>query len=242
MDKFLNHKHCLYLLYIRVHNIDSDSTVMSIRKHCMYVTHLPDDLLCLIYTKLDRNCVRESFNLTCHRFLDIQSLSCKCLDLGLPTKSSNLYRLHSLNLDKFLNRFRQLESLSLNGWHDISDSGLKKLQRYGSQLQCVSLSYCLHVTDVGLTSVASGFPLLSIINLAYCSITDSGLETLTKSCQSLIEVNLSWCSNITDNGIWSLNHNCRQLRALNVSGCNKVIGVGFRQSFSATFVLFTSRS
>nr|GEV80591.1 hypothetical protein [Tanacetum cinerariifolium] len=193
------------------------------------ITRLPDDPLYVIFEKLKKICDRESFGLTCHRFLDIQNLSCRCLNLGYMAHSFRTrVKTDPFILDQLLSRFTQLESLSLTSCYELSDSDLTILEIYGSKLRALYLSFCPRVTDISLNSVASGCQLLSIISLSNCSITDSGLEILTKSCKSLIEVNLAWCLSITDHGIRFLIQNCRQLKALKISWCNKIVGVGFQ--------------
>ncbi|PWA76951.1 leucine-rich repeat domain, L domain-like protein [Artemisia annua] len=197
---------------------------------------LPNDSWDLIFKKLDSNVDRNSFGLTCHSFLDIQSSSYKSLKLGCSNESncSTHVSIHDSVLNENLfNRFTQLESLSLGTCLHIKDSGLTPFVKYGSKLLSLNLDFCYHVTDIGLTLVACSCPLLSVISLAKCSITDSGLEILTKLCKSLKEVNLAWCTNITDSGILSLNKNSRQLRSLNITCCSKIVGLTF-QGFSPT--------
>lgn len=207
---------------------------IGLEDHGSCITHLPDDFLYLIFHKLDSTLDRKSFGLTCHHFFDIQNSSHKSLDVGrVPRSNRAIFDTESFIVDKLLNRFRQLESLNLSCLSEISDSGLTKLQLFGSKLQSLCLAFCPRVTNLGLSYIASGCPLLSVISLSNCSVTDAGLEILTKSCKSLIEVNLAWCLKITDRGIWSLNQNCRQLRALKISGCINIVGVGF-QGCSAT--------
>ncbi|KAL7603587.1 hypothetical protein Lser_V15G16215 [Lactuca serriola] len=192
------------------------------------ILHLPDELLQSIYKILDLNLDQESFGLTCHCFLYIQSSSHKTLELDCSSSAS--INIDSAAVDKLLNRFRQLQSLSLSGRENISDSSLTKLQHYGSNLHSLYLDDCREaVTDVGISYIASGCPSLSVISLARCStIKDSGLEILSESCKSLTEVNLASCVRITDRGIWALSQNCRKLRALKISQCDKIVGVSFQ--------------
>ncbi|KAF5796117.1 putative leucine-rich repeat domain superfamily [Helianthus annuus] len=202
------------------------------RKQRSCITNLPDDYLYLIFEKLDSNLDRESFGLTCHRFLNIHDSSCKVLDLQhlswLKNSSRGYIEVHSCMIHRLLNRFRQLESLSLTGCKDVTDSGLVLLQKYGLQLRSIDLDSCARITNVGFSSIASGCPSLSVINLSSSSIGDSGLEILTKSCNSLKKVSLGWCENITDSGIQSLIQNCRQLTELRITGCSKINGIGFK--------------
>ncbi|KAI3806209.1 hypothetical protein L1987_22106 [Smallanthus sonchifolius] len=195
------------------------------------ISDLPDEHLYLICEKLDFNLERESFGLTCQRFLHIQSSSRKLLDLQplpwLNNSYSDRIKIDSFMLDKLLNRFRHLESLSLTGCDNVTDSGLVLLQKYGFKLHSIHLDFCLGITNVGFSSIASGCPSLSVINLFSSSIEISGLEILTKSCKSLKEVSLGMCNKITDRGIQSLVQNCRQLRALRITCCEGIYGIGF---------------
>ncbi|KAM0044578.1 putative leucine-rich repeat domain superfamily [Helianthus debilis subsp. tardiflorus] len=154
------------------------------RKQRSCITNLPDDYLYLIFEKLDSNLDRESFGLTCHRFLNIHDSSCKVLDLQhlswLKNSSSGYIEVHSCMIHRLLNRFRQLESLSLTGCKDVTDSGLVLLQKYGLQLRSIDLDSCPRITNVGFSSIASGCPSLS-------------------NCRQLRESRITGCSKI--NGI-----------------------------------------
>ncbi|XP_076940119.1 F-box/LRR-repeat protein 12-like [Bidens hawaiensis] len=199
------------------------------RKKRSCFTNLPDELVYQIFEKVDSNLDRESFGLTCHRFLDIQNSSLKHLELNFLPWLGNFYsEIDSLTVDKLLNRFRQLESLYLSGCDNVNDSGLVLLQKYGAKFHSLSLDSSPKITNVGFSSIASGCPSLSFIYISFSSIDDSGLEILTKSCNSLKEVSLVWCDKITDHGIQSLTRNCRQLRALRITGCTKIRGEGFK--------------
>lgn len=195
------------------------------------IMHIPDEHLYLVFEKLDTNFDKQSFGLSCHRFLDIENSSRKCLGIGcLPVSRrcpDTCKHLTSSMLDRLLNRFRQLELLCLSKCIKVSDSGLTKLQIYGSKLHTLYLDECNGITRTGFSYVASGCPSLAVVSLSQCYIGDDELEIITKSCKSLKEVNLSFCPNITDLGILSLNQNCRQLRALKISWCAQISGVNF---------------
>ncbi|XP_071738037.1 F-box/LRR-repeat protein 12-like [Rutidosis leptorrhynchoides] len=208
-----------------------------LRAHNRYpcITNLPDLPLELIFRKLKKQEDRNSFGLTCHGFLKVQNSS------QISLRISRNYRSEwdSCMLEKLLNRFCNLQDLSLAGCKKMPDSDLIKLQKYGSTLQCLSLAFCRQVTDIGIgiISVASHCPLLSVICLSRCSITDSGVEVLAKSCKSLIELNLASCRDITDCGIQYISKNCRQLRALKITCCTKIVGVGLRGCSSNLAIL-----
>ncbi|XP_071738034.1 F-box/LRR-repeat protein 12-like [Rutidosis leptorrhynchoides] len=205
-----------------------------LRAHNRYpcITNLPDLPLELIFLKLKKQVDRNSFGLTCHSFLEVQNL-CQ-IRLYIRNYRSEW---DSCMLEKLLNRFCNLQDLSLADCRRIPDSDLIKLQKIGSTLQCLSLAFCRQVTDTGIVSIASCCPLLSVICLSRCSITDSGVEVLAKSCKSLIELNLASCRDITDCGIQYISKNCRQLRALKITCCTKIVGVGLRGCSSNLAIL-----
>lgn len=199
------------------------------------ITHLPDDCLTIIFHGLDYRTDRESFGLTCRRWLRIQNFNRRTLQFecsfsilnpsSLSAKGLDVYTVH---IHRLLRRFQHLESLSLCGCTELDDSGLTRLLSYGSNLQKLNLDCCLKVTNYGLSLVASGCPSLTTISLYRCLIiTDEGLETLTTACLSLKCINLSYCSQISDKGLKALTQQCRQLQAINVSHCERISGVGF---------------
>ncbi|PWA37858.1 F-box/LRR-repeat protein 12 [Artemisia annua] len=176
----------------------------------------PDDRLLLIYETLETKHDRDSFGLTCHNFLDIQSSSRKHL------RVCSLINCHATNFLVFnmLNRFRNLDSLSLICCRGLLNSGLANLLLYRSTLQSLNLSYCSRVTDLGLSYVASGCPFLSAVNLKKCSsITNHRLQILAESCKSLKLVHLNGRSTVTDHGIriWA------KLKILDLKMCGDLV-------------------
>ncbi|MCL7023211.1 hypothetical protein MKW94_016513 [Papaver nudicaule] len=193
------------------------------------IMNLPDDCLVLILQLLDRPIDRNSFGLTCHRWLRIQNSSRRKLWFNhyhhpLAKVSPHSY---SFRLTKLLTRFQQLNFLSLSHCTELPDSALSQLQSFGSNIQTLYLECCLAITDYGFSLMASGCPHLTSISLYKCSISDIGLEALAKSCSSLQKVNLSWCG-ITDTGIISLGKSCSSLQKLNLSNCVSVSDRGIR--------------
>ncbi|GAU29967.1 hypothetical protein TSUD_360820 [Trifolium subterraneum] len=209
------------------------------------IMHLPDDCLTIIFRALDCPTDRESFGLTCRRWLHIQNFNRRSLQFvcsfnilnpsSLLTKSLDV---HTVHLHRLLRRFQHLESLSLCGCAELNDSGLTRLISYGSNLQNLNLDCCFKVTNYGLSLVASGCHLLTTISLYRClGVTDEGLDTLATACLYLKYVNLSYCSKISDKGLKALTQRCRQLQAVNISHCESINGVGFEGcSKSLTYV------
>lgn len=199
------------------------------------IMHLPDDCLYFIFQWLDSGSDRESFGLTCRRWLHIQNSSRQSLQFhcslslpNIPLLCQTSMSIKSFHLYRLLNRFRQLQSLSLSGCMDLHDSGLTQLQCYGSNLQALHLDCCFGITDNGLSLVAAGCPSLTLISLYRCNVSDVGLEILSKSCLALKDVNLSYCSHISDRGIRAISKHCCQFRAVRISYCRNVSGVGFK--------------
>lgn len=199
------------------------------------IMNLPDDCLSLIFQFLDCSSDRNSFGLTCRRWLQIQNLSRQYLQFGcsffiqdLPSLSQPRASVDCFHLYRLLTRFWNLRSLNLSGWTELPDSGLAQLRSYGSNLQSLHLDCCFGVSDDGISFIADGCPSLTFISLYRCHISDIGLETLAKSCLSLKDVNLSYCLLISDCGIRALSKYCRQLQAVRISYCRNINGVGFK--------------
>lgn len=199
------------------------------------IMQLPDDNLYLIFHRLDSASDRESFGLTCLRWLHIQNASrrslqfqCSFSKLDIPSLSHSSIKIDSFHLQRLLSRFRQLHSLSLSGCVELPDSGLSQLQHYGSKLQTLHLHCCFRITDYGVSLAASGCPSLTTISLYRCNVTDIGLKALSESCLALKDVDISHSSLISDHGIRALLSNCRQLRAIKMTNCRSITGVGFK--------------
>ncbi|XP_060174942.1 F-box/LRR-repeat protein 12 [Lycium barbarum] len=200
-----------------------------------YIMQLPDDCLHFIFQHLDSGSNRESFGLTCRRWLQIQNLNrrslqfqCSFTMLNISSLSLNNAQISTFQLYRLLNRFPNLELLSLAGCTELPDSGMALLILHGSKLQSLHLDCCFRITDDGLSSAASGCSSLVILSLYRCSVTDYGLEALSNFCLALEDLNLSYCSRISDSGIRAISQNCRHLRAIRISYCRNLTGAGFQ--------------
>ncbi|KAJ8899535.1 hypothetical protein K2173_018509 [Erythroxylum novogranatense] len=208
------------------------------------IMHLDDDCLAIIFQFICHSSDRESFGLTCHRWLNIQNRFRRSLQFQCSFSLQNLSSLsqtkllvNSYHLNRLLFRFQNLEHLSLSGCTELPDSGLAQLQFYGSELHSLHLDCCFGITDNGLSLVAISCSSLVIISLYRCNITDMGLETLANGCSALKLINLSYCPFVSDVGLRALSQGCPQLQALKMSCCREITGAGLRGcSPTLTFV------
>lgn len=198
------------------------------------IMHLPDDCLSFIFQRLNSASDRESFGLTCHRWLHIQNINqrslqfqCSLSQLNLSSFSGNILTVNTMHLSRLLTRFQHLHLLSLSGCTELVDAAFNQLQYYGSKIQALYLDCCFGITDNGISIVGTGCPALTVISLYRCNITDVGLENLANSCSALKNVNLSYCPLVSDNGIRALSLRCRQLQAVKISCCRNISGSGF---------------
>lgn len=198
------------------------------------IMHLPDDCLSFIFQRLNSASDRESFGLTCHRWLRIQNINqrslqfqCSLSQLNLSSFSGNILTVNTMHLSRLLTRFQHLHLLSLSGCTELVDAAFNQLQYYGSKIQALYLDCCFGITDNGISIVGTGCPALTVISLYRCNITDVGLENLANSCSALKNVNLSYCPLVSDNGIRALSLRCRQLQAVKISCCRNISGSGF---------------
>ncbi|KAL0390317.1 UNVERIFIED_CONTAM: F-box/LRR-repeat protein 12 [Sesamum calycinum] len=203
--------------------------------HSVILNHQPCRAQHISRSWLESSNDRESFGLTCHRWLHIQNSSrrslqfqCSFTQLNPTSLSRPSTTINTFHLYRLLCRFPQLQSLSLSGCIELPDSGLSLLLTYGLKLESLHLDFCYGITDHGFSFIAGGCPLLTIISLYRCNVTDIGLESLSQSCSTLKDVNLSFCSLISDHGIRALSQNSRHLRSVNISYCRNVTGVGFQ--------------
>ncbi|CAL1393039.1 unnamed protein product [Linum trigynum] len=198
------------------------------------IIHLPDDCLSIIFQKLNSSTDRESFGLTCHRWLKIQNtnrkslqFSCSFTVIQLSSSSRATLLVSSYHVHRLLNRFQHLEHLSLSGCTELQDSALNLLQVHGSKLLSLSLDCCFRITDFGLSLIANSCPSLTDISFYRCNITDDGLGALVNGCLVLKRINLSYCPNISDQGLRALCRSCHEILAVKISWCKGVTGKGF---------------
>ncbi|MCL7027305.1 hypothetical protein MKW94_024992 [Papaver nudicaule] len=217
---------------------DDDERPCKISRTSSFIANLPGDCLNLIFKCLETKVDRNSFGLTCHDWLRIQSNNHDTLwyynkyneyDPGFykgkypKTSPENLAKITV----RLLFRFQHLKRLSLRGLPVITDFVHPKSPPFGSKVERLFLDRCSVYSDMQLSFIFSWFPRLTFITLDSTNITDKGLEALAKCCSSLETVHLPRCCSITDSGLGSLIRNCRELRILDIDYCNSITGTGF---------------
>lgn len=196
------------------------------------IIHLPDDCLSSIFQRLHYVTDRDSFGLTCRRWLNIQSITRRSLQFHCSfTVPSSLSQsnpdVDTHLLHRLLTRFQWLEHLSLSGCTALNDWSLASLRFPGARLHSLYLDCCFRVSDNGISTVVSFCPSLRIVSLYRCNISDIGLETLARACLPLKYLNLSYCPLVSDFGVRALSQACLQLESLKISNCRSITGVGF---------------
>ncbi|MCL7032937.1 hypothetical protein MKW94_028714 [Papaver nudicaule] len=212
-------------------NVGDDDRPPKNHRTSSVTRNLPGDCLNLIYKRLETAEDRNSFGLTCHQWLDIQSNNYKSLWYRHGYGSSKFpiisHEILPMVLCKLLTRFQHLKKLSLRGHPKITDFVASKPPSYESKVQHLRLDHCFTYSDAELSLMISWFPCLTKINLGCTRITDEGLWVLAECCSSLKKVDLSSCQSFTDSGISFLLRKCRALGSLDITYCRDITGIGF---------------
>ncbi|KAI3853657.1 hypothetical protein MKW98_025174 [Papaver atlanticum] len=181
-----------------------------------FSTDIRDDCLDLIFKCLKIKDDRNSFGLTCHRWLHIQNNNHESLWYSNNYDPAGKYP--KISLSRVLIRFQRLKILCLGRLPKITDVDTLKSQSFGSNVQTLCINPCSY-----------NFPDYSDMQfLGSSGITDKGLESLAKYCASLKTVNLPRCYSITDWGISVLLQNCQKLCSLATDYCSNITGIGFQ--------------
>ncbi|KAL5721311.1 hypothetical protein ACHQM5_004970 [Ranunculus cassubicifolius] len=185
-------------------------------------THLTDDELRSILSKLLTHKEKEIFGLVCKRWLHLQSTERRKL----------CARAGPLMLKKMASRFTNLIELDLSMsasrsfFPGVTDEDLAVIAQGFGVLQRINLRNCKGVTDVGMVALGKGLPFLQSLDVSNCKkITDKGLEAIAKGC-NLRSLHLAGCKFITDKLLQALAENCRSLEDLGLQGCHKITDMG----------------
>ncbi|XP_015162698.1 F-box/LRR-repeat protein 12 isoform X2 [Solanum tuberosum] len=198
-----------------------------------YIMQLPDDCLLFIFQHLDCGSDRESFGLTCRRWLQIQNLNrrslqfqCSFTMLNFSSLSQTNTRISTLHLYRLLNRFQNLESLSLSGCTELPDSdyGLEALSNSCLALEDLNLSYCSRISDYGVRAISQNCRRLRAIRISYCrNLTGAGFQGCS---QTLTHLEADYCR-LEPNGIRSIlsGGGIEYLSVSNLTWCTRVNGL-----------------
>ncbi|XP_071708040.1 F-box/LRR-repeat protein 12-like [Rutidosis leptorrhynchoides] len=220
------------------------------RKQSLCITQLPDEVLDLIYQKLYLARDEESFSQTCHRFLDITILSCKCFN---DVVRSNPF--DSIVVGRCLHFFSHHFESHYSSWISvldlsftvITDKGLETLTKYSNKLLInVSLICCLFGVrsrqgfSAALTYLeadsrtlyptgylsGAGLEYLKVFNFSKLYKDERGLAAIGSGIAKNLKVLSFWArSFVTDDSIIKISKGCPLLQELNLAFC---IGIGLR--------------
>lgn len=100
---------------------------------------------------------------------------------------------------------------------------LKDLVNGIPNLESLSLSGCYNLTDTSLEGVfVRDLPLLKELNLSLCKdVSDQSMQRISTSCKNLEVLDLAGCSKITNASLMSISH-LKHLRKLNLRSCRQI--------------------
>jgi hypothetical protein len=141
---------------------------------------------------------------------------------------------------------KRKKHVSLIGWLNIKDAGMRVLRESCSTLESLTMYKCDDITDEGIQGIAKGLLSLSLIrcdqvtgtgigtgvvecsllvslHLTHCNhVNDQGISRIAESCSMLQSVDLTNCDEITDEGVCRLAEGCTMLRSLNLEFCSSI--------------------
>jgi hypothetical protein len=134
-------------------------------------------------------------------------------------------RLTAPGLKSFVQTFKELELLSLNGVTAVNDQLLAAFA--DANISYLRINSAASITDIGLTSLASKLgPKLLELHLAYCAaVTDKGIEAIATLCPNLTDLNIYGIQNLTDRSLVALRQ-CSNLQTLDLSMCRSIRDTG----------------
>ncbi|KAL0908201.1 hypothetical protein M5K25_022679 [Dendrobium thyrsiflorum] len=163
------------------------------------MTFLSDDCLVSIFQKLQNGTDRNSFGLTCRRWLHIQNISRRSLTLHFSYETT-AYQSYMRYLPTLLNRFCHLSSVSIAGCTELPDSALLGLKNLKTSLRSLSLYCCFKITDedCGIQALSRGCRLLNVLVVSCCrDVVGTGLQ----GCSQRLEYIEAECCMFTREGL-----------------------------------------
>ncbi|GLT30936.1 hypothetical protein SLA2020_057090 [Shorea laevis] len=216
----------------------TDEALKAISRHCPNL----EDLGLHRCTKITDSGLADLVN-GCHhiRFLDINKCSnvgdtgisslAKACSSSLKTlKMLDCYKVGDeaiLSLAKFC---KNLETLIIGGFRDISDESMKSLAiSCKNSLKNLRMNWCLNISDSSLSCILTHCENLEAVDIECCEeVTDAAFQNLENG---EIELHLkvlkvSNCPKITVLGIGILLNKCNSLEYLDVSSCPHISKAG----------------
>lgn len=200
---------------------------------------IPDDCLLSI---LDKVSDKNSFSVTCKRFLELDNKGRRYIRLGTG--------LHPANeaLHKICSRFTFVETIHINylGWASslgaqIGDSGLQIIANKCQNLRNLSLSFCGFITDAGLASLSAAKALKSLTLNFTPGVLGWGLLSVVIGCD-LEQLHVERCLKLRSLEWLEVVGRKGLLKRLTVSNCRGIgegdlakLGAGWNSLEELTF-------
>eukprot|EP00040_Diaphanoeca_grandis_P004252 m.27783 g.27783 ORF g.27783 m.27783 type:complete len:455 (+) comp15808_c1_seq1:137-1501(+) len=136
-------------------------------------------------------------------------------------------RITDAALENLANRFFSVQSLSLNGYKNITLDCVNGIGEESRQrLKVLDLSSKREVDDKWLETIGRGFPQLESLYLSSCGlISRKGLGAISDGCTNLKTLDMGWCIKVDDDALTHLAH-CTKLRKINLHGCTLITDTG----------------
>lgn len=113
-----------------------------------------------------------------------------------------------------------LEQLSINRCHQVSDEDFAVISKGCGGLEVVELQECRKLTDGAIIDLARRDPHIRSIDLSRTNIGDPSVIELVHRCRQLKSVDLSKCLNISDLCILATIKEPNSIEEINITHCN----------------------
>ncbi|GAV68400.1 hypothetical protein CFOL_v3_11903, partial [Cephalotus follicularis] len=144
------------------------------------IMHLPDDCLSFIFQRLDCRSDRESFGLTCHRWLNIQNISRRSLEFNCSFTQLDISLLSHTRLAS------RLKFLNLRMCRTVDDESIAAIAKECPLLKEWNLALCHEVRISGWMSIGLNCHKLKKLHVNRCrNLCDRGLQALRDGCKQL---------------------------------------------------------
>ncbi|KAL5598788.1 hypothetical protein BROUX41_003879 [Berkeleyomyces rouxiae] len=213
------------------------------------VHRLPNEIMMMIFAKIDRpsdilRCMltckrwaRNSVDLLWHRpactSIEKMERICNALHAQLPFFQYSDY-VRRINLSQMCNlvndgtidslkKCNRIERLTLTNCKQVTDSGLISLVSQNHHMLALDISANQSITDQSIMTVADNCPRLQGLNIAGCvNVTSQSLVALANNCRQIKRIKLNDILNVTDEAVLAFAENCPNLLEIDLQMCHEV--------------------